>query len=216
MSNELAPQNSTAILDTQMRYAEVLAQSELVPQAYRGKPANCLLAIGLGQSMGLSPSEALMRIDVIQGKATASAELVASNVRRAGHKLRLEVNQNPPAARCVIVRADDPDYEHVVIRDEAWAKQMGLSSKDNYKKQPATMLGWRAITACARQACPEALYGVTYTADEMLDASPSRPSRHTATRQAPAISAADFGMPDATGEEPAVDTATGEVIEEQA
>ena len=25
MSNELAPQNSTAILDTQMRYAEVLA-----------------------------------------------------------------------------------------------------------------------------------------------------------------------------------------------
>ena len=74
----------------------------------------------------------------------------------------------------------------------------------------------RAITAVARLACPEALYGVTYTADEMLDASPSRPSRHTATRQAPAISAADFGMPDTTGDEPAVDTTTGEVIEEQA
>ena len=42
------------------------------------------------------------------------------------------------------------------------------------------------------------------------------PSRHTATRQAPAISAADFGMPDTTDEEPAVDTTTGEVIEEQA
>ena len=42
------------------------------------------------------------------------------------------------------------------------------------------------------------------------------PSRHTATRQAPAISAADFGMPDTTGDEPAVDTTTGEVIEEQA
>ena len=93
---------------------------------------------------------------------------------------------------------------------------MGLSSKDNYKKQPATMLGWRAVTACARQACPEALYGVTYTADEMFDASPSRPSRHTATRQAPAISAADFGMPDTPAAEPAVDTATGEAIEEQA
>lgn len=214
MSNELAPQQTNA-LDVQMRYAEVLAQSELVPQAYRGKPANCLLAIGLGQSMGLSPSESLMRIDVIQGKATASAELVASNVRRAGHKLRLEVNQNPPAARAVIVRADDPDYEHVVIRDEAWAKQMGLSSKDNYRKQPATMLGWRAVTACARQACPEALYGVAYSADE-IQIDGARTNRHTATRHTPEISAADFGMPDAADDEPAVDTATGQVIEEQA
>ena len=34
--------------------------------------------------------------------------------------------------------------------------------------------------------------------------------------QAPAISAADFGMPDTTDTEPAVDTTAGEVIEEQA
>lgn len=206
MNNEITTTTTPTsnILDTQMRYAELLAQSDLVPQAYRGKPANVLLAIGLGESMGLSPSESLSRIDVIQGKATASAELIASNVRRAGHTLRLEVNQQPPAARCVIVRNDDPDYEHVVVRDMAWAKQMGLDSKSNYKSQPATMLGWRALTACARQACPEALYGVAYTPDEL------RETERPAAPSAPRLSAADFAPTES------VDTATGEVLEEQA
>jgi hypothetical protein len=31
------------------------------------------------------------------------------------------------------------------------------------------MLAWRAISACARLACSEALYGVAYTSDEMWD-----------------------------------------------
>ena len=52
--------------------------------------------------------------------------------------------------------------------------------------------------------------------DEIHDENEQKPSRHTATRQAPAISAADFGMPDTTDAEPAVDTATGEIVEEQA
>ena len=48
--------------------------------------------------------------------------------------------------------------------------------KFDYKKQAATMLQWRAITACARLACPEALYGVAYTPDE-VEATEDRPAR---------------------------------------
>lgn len=181
-------------LPEQMEFAKAVSTGDLLPQAYRGKPANVMIAVGLGASMGLSPMEALYRIDVIQGKPTASAELIASNVRKAGHTLRLEVNQEPPAARCVIVRADDPDFEHVVVRDVAWAQKMGLGSKDNYKKQPATMLGWRALTACARQACPEALYGVQYTPDEARDIPAEKAE---ATR----VSVADFAPVDVTDAE---------------
>ena len=74
-----------------------------------------------------------------------------------------------------IIRADDPDFPHVVTRDMAWAKKMGLDGKDNYKKQPLTMLQWRAISGVARLACPEALYGVAYTADEIRDGIPGAP-----------------------------------------
>lgn len=186
-------------LATQMEYSKVIAQSDLLPVAYRGKPANVLLAVGLGEAMGLAPAEALSRIDVIQGKPTASAELIAANVRKAGHTLRLEVNENPPAARCTIIRADDPEHEHVVVRNEDWAKRMGLLTKDNYKKQPATMLGWRAITACARQACSEALYGVGHTADELRDNPRASAQTVTAADFAPAVT---------------VNTETGEIADE--
>ena len=130
-------------------------------------PANVMIAVGLGQSMGLSPAESLYRISVIKGKPSASAELIASNVRRAGHRLRVRGDETTCTA--TIIRADDPDYEFSVTRDLAWAQRMGLANENNYKRQPGTMLQWRAITAVARLACPEALYGVAYTPDEITD-----------------------------------------------
>ena len=51
--------------------------------------------------------------------------------------------------------------------DMSRAKQAGLADKDNWKKYPLAMLTARAITECARDACPEALYGVVYTGEEM-------------------------------------------------
>jgi hypothetical protein len=154
----------TSNLRDQMDMAKAMATASLLPENYRGKPADILVAMGLGQAMGLSPAESLYRIAVIKGKPTASAELIAANVRKAGHKLRVETGDG--FVRATVVRADDPDYEHTVTRDMAWAQRMGLSDSPNYKKQPETMLQWRAITAVARLACPEALYGVQYTPDE--------------------------------------------------
>ena len=196
MTTDIALHQSTTELAQQMDYAKAVASGDLLPQAYRGKPANVLLAIGLGQSMGLSPAESLYRIDVIQGKPTASAELIAANVRKAGHKLRVRVDDQAISATATIIRADDPDYEHTVTRDQAWAKQMGLLNKDNYKKQPTTMLQWRAITAVARQACPEALYGVAYTPDEMFDMRPEPGAPTQATGRDRLMQAATQAAPE--------------------
>lgn len=168
MTSELAV-TPKPTLSEQISIAEALAPSDIIPASYQGKPANIVVAMEFGQSMGLSPAESLYRINVIKGKPTMSAELVAAQVRKAGHKLRISKDVARTSATCTIVRADDPDYPFTVTRDAAWAKQMGLSDKDNYVKQPLTMLTWRAITACAREACPEALFGAGYTPDEMDD-----------------------------------------------
>lgn len=161
--------SSEITLRDQMAFAKAASGASIIPEDYRGKPANVLIAVGFGQSMGLSPAESLYRINVIKGKPTMSAELIAAQVRKAGHKLRLEKDAQSMSVTCTIVRSDDPKFPIKVTRDKAWAHDMGLDSKDNYKKQPLTMLTWRAITACAREACPEALYGVAYTPDEMHD-----------------------------------------------
>lgn len=173
---ELEIHRPTNSMTETMDYARAVSSASMLPETYRGKPADIMLAVGLGQSMGLSPAESLYRIAVIKGKPTASAELVAANVRKAGHRLRVTTDEKAMSATATIVRADDPDFEFTVERGMDWAKSMGLSSNDNYRKQPLTMLANRAITACARLACPEALYGVAYTADEMWD-SDERPTR---------------------------------------
>lgn len=156
-------------LTAQMDYSRAVSTASMLPDNYRGKPADIMLAVGLGQSMGLSPAESLYRISVIKGKPTASAELIAANVRKAGHRLRVHTDDEAQSVTATIIRADDPDFEFSVVRDMAWAQKMGLARNDNYSKQPLTMLQWRAITACARLACPEALYGVAYSPDEMGD-----------------------------------------------
>lgn len=193
-----APQ---ATLAEQVSYANSVAKAGILPQAYRDKPADIIVAMGLGQSMGLSPMESVYRINVIQGKPTASAELIASQVRKAGHRLRIRKDEKKMSATCTIYRADDPEYPFEVTRDKAWADRMGLSGKDNYRKQPLTMLTWRAITACAREACPEALYGVAYTPDEMDDMPPI-PAEHTVIATKPAPAPEPRIAPDAVDLEP--------------
>ena len=92
---------AVTLYDQQKEFAKIASSSALVPVAYRGKPADILIAVMLGQSMGLSMSESLLRIDVIGGKPTASAELIASNVRKAGHKLRVQTTDTSATATIV-------------------------------------------------------------------------------------------------------------------
>lgn len=182
MSQEIVRQQQRMTMQDTLQFANAVYQGSLLPRDYRGNAANVVIAVNLGQSMGLSPAESLYRISVIQGKPTASAELIAAQVRKAGHKLRIKKDERAMSVTATIVRQDDPDYPISVTRDMEWAKRMGLSGKDNYRKQPMTMLTWRAITAVAREACPEALYGVAYTPDEMHDMDPE-PAQQVAVAQ---------------------------------
>ena len=201
---EIVKHTGSALTD-QIEWTRLVTDGDragsILPEAYRGKPANVLIAVGLGSSMGLSPAESLYRISVIKGKPTAGAELIAANVRKAGHKLRVTTGDGTVTA--TILRSDDPDFPFTVTRDMAWAQRMGLAQNDNYKKQPETMLQWRAISAVARLACPEALYGVTYTPEEVESAPDAAPARRsaaqafTAERVEDAPAAADDNTEDA-------------------
>lgn len=158
-------------ISEQINLADRYAQALITPDAYRKRSADILIAIALGQSIGLAPVQSMYEINVIKGKPAMSAALIAAQVRKAGHTLRVEVDETPgkECATCTIIRRDDPEYPFVSKRDRAWAQRMGLLNNLNYSKQPATMLKKRAITDCARDACSEVLCGIDYTPDEMSD-----------------------------------------------
>lgn len=155
------------LLNEQMDWSKAAAVSDILPTAYRNKPGNILVAVNYGASMGLQPAESLYRIHVIEGKPTMSAELIAAQVRKHGNKLHIYKDYEHMSVTAEIIRSDDPDFKFRETRNMEWAKRMGLAGKKNWVKDPMTMLKWRAITAVAREACPECLYGAGYTPDEM-------------------------------------------------
>jgi hypothetical protein len=147
--------------------AHELANAQLLPKAYQKNPANLLYAIEYAEALGISPISAVTSIHVIDGKPTASAQLIAGLGRRAGHKVRVAFDPATKTATAQVIRKDDPDFVFESVWTMARAQGAGLTGKDVWRKYPDAMLKARAITEVARDAFPEALFGVVYTAEEL-------------------------------------------------
>jgi hypothetical protein len=167
-TNEIARRD----LDQEKGFAIAMAQSDLLPPAYRGKPANVLVAMEWAHALGVAPMTAMQQVHIIEGKPTASAQMIAGLVRRAGHNLR--VGGDDVRAVCEITRSDDPDFVFKSVWTIERAQKAGLTNKGTWKQYPGSMLKARAITEAARDACPEALLGVAYTTEEV---EPQRPAQ---------------------------------------
>lgn len=168
ISKAIATRNDSADrnLDASVEYARKLSASELLPKAYVGKPANVLLAAEYGRSIGLDPVTAIQMTHIVSGKPTASAQLVGALVRRAGHRLRVRGDATTATAK--IIRADDTEFEFTATWTLERAKKAGLLKNPTWTSFPEAMLKARAITECARDACPEVLAGIgAYTAEEI-------------------------------------------------
>ena len=163
MATELAL--SGGDMQGKLAYAKQLAGASMLPASYRNNPGNVLWAIEYGAALGLPAVVAIGMVHVMDGKPVASATMISGLIRRAGHKLRVTANNDRAVA--VIIRSDDPGFEHRVEFTMADANRAGLSRSPTWQKYPQAMLTARAVTACARQACPEALMGVQYTAEEL-------------------------------------------------
>lgn len=164
MSTEIA-RNEGHNLTDRMQYAKALASASLLPRAYQQNPGNVLLAMELGDALGIRPIQAINSVHVIEGKPSASADLIASLIRKAGHRLRVQGDDQSATAQ--IIRADDPDYTFEVTWTMDRAKAAGLTGKGVWKSYPAAMLKARAITEVARAGASDALYGVIYTPEEL-------------------------------------------------
>ncbi|WP_371796012.1 recombinase RecT [Streptomyces sp. NBC_01718] len=160
-------------------FCESLAETPLLPDAYRKQPASVLWAMEYGRALGLDVVTTITTIHVIKGKPTQSADLMLGRARGAGHRVRIKSERT----RCVvtIVRADDPDDVNEIewtLDDAVTARLCELrdgrpyardqkNQPTSWEKYPRAMLRSRAIAECVRAACPEVLHGAIYTAEEL-------------------------------------------------
>lgn len=156
-------------LAERITYARALAESPLLPPAYARQPANVLVAIEYGHALGIAPVEALNSINVINGKPSMSADLMAALVRRAGCKLRIKQDGEGREAsvRADLIRPDDPDYTFTATWDARKASAAGVWDTATWRKYPEQMLRARAITEVCRQGANDFLKGVTYAPEEL-------------------------------------------------
>lgn len=112
-------------LDTKLAYAEELARADLLPESYRGKPGNVLLAVEYGAMLDVHPLVAIQHLHVINGRLGLSAELMRARVRAAGHRLRV-LESSSTEATVAITTADDPGHTTTVTWTLDDARTAGL------------------------------------------------------------------------------------------
>ena len=145
--------------------AKQLAEAQgFVPAHFYREPSKILAAMLYGRDLGITPTNALQHIIVIEGKATADAQLIGMLVRRAGHRLEDKTDAN--SSTVTLTRADDGSV-HTFTFTMQDATRANLAGKGAWKSYPQAMLYARALTGCARKGAQDALMGVAYTPEEL-------------------------------------------------
>lgn len=158
-------------LDEAMRFSDLLAQSDLVPPHFRGKPGNVLTAIQWGREVGLSPMQALQNIAVINGRPSIWGDAALALVRGSPVCVdvieTIEGDGEKAVATCEARRRDaEPVIRRFSVAD---AKKAGLWSKQGpWQQYPGRMLQQRARGFALRDAFPDVLRGVI-TVEEARD-----------------------------------------------
>ena len=155
--------------DMHMAYslAQTLCQAEIIPEAYRGKPADCMVAIDMASRMNVSPLMVMQSLYVVKGKPTWSGQACMSFIQ--AHPAFTDVKpvyvEHPEThdKGCYISakRTSDGTEVRGVTVTLAMAKAEGWTRNTKWQTMPDLMLAYRAAAFFARVHCPAVLMGVS-------------------------------------------------------
>lgn len=151
--------------------ATALAKTSFVPKAFQGKPAEITAAILAGHELGIEPMAALRSINVIQGTPALAAVALRALVQAQGHEVWIKDSSPTRVVACA--KRKGSDVEHRSVWTIERAKQLGLTGKDNWSKQPEAMLIARATSELCRLVAADAILGMPYSVEELSDEAPA-------------------------------------------
>ena len=169
--------NNPVLYQTAVKMAKILASSELVPEgSYRGKPANCLIALDMANRMNMSPMNIMQNLYVVKGRPSWSGQYCISAINGCGRFTPLEfvqlVNEDGStkgyfAQATVIATGKICTGSPVtwdMVKAEGWYDKPG----SKWKTMPDQMFRYRAAAFFARTFCPDVLMGLQ-TVEEVKD-----------------------------------------------
>jgi len=173
------PANEWLLISKQ---ADMLAMSDIIPVAYRRKPANIVVAALTGRTHGWDVLTAMRNGHVIEGQWGMKPEAMLGLVRAAGHHVDIElIEDGPIPERGAVVTAHREGEAPMVVRFTiAMAADKGLVQlKDGkpwarsstgkrlpWELYPVDMCMWRAVGKACRAKYSDITLGI-YSTEEL-------------------------------------------------
>jgi hypothetical protein len=161
----LTPQNVAEA----MQLAELMANSEMVPKDFKGKPGNVLVAVQMGADVGLPPMQAIQNIAVINGRPALWGDAVKAVVLGSPLCLKFEERFDEPTMTAYVTVQRKGHAEVTVTFSQADAEKASLWAKSGpWTQYPKRMLQMRARGFAARDEFADVLKGLS-VAEELQD-----------------------------------------------
>jgi hypothetical protein len=160
--------------DHAQRIAKVLADSTLVPETYRGKVSNCLIALEMSNRINASPLMVMQNLHVIQGRPSWSSPFIIATINTCGRFTKLNFRKSGEGDEYgyEAYAKDKKSGEELVgpkvtwkmVKDEGWLAKGG----SKWKTMPELMFQYRSAAFFGRLHAPDILMGM-HTVEESMD-----------------------------------------------
>lgn len=145
-----------------VEFAKVMADSDMVPKDFRGKPGNVLVAVQMGAEVGLGPMSAIQNIAVINGKPGLYGDAGKALLLAAGCLIEeddIAIIKKTRSGRCRITRPGRPPVERTFSEENARTAKL-WGKEGPWTTNPERQMAWRAFWFAARDAAADILKGL--------------------------------------------------------
>lgn len=160
---DLSPRN----FEQALTFSDYLADSDMVPKDFKGRPSNCLIAIQWGAELGLKPLQAMQNLAIINGRPSLWGDAVIALARSSPLCEFIIETDDGHTATCRVKRRGEPEQSRTFSMDDA--KTAGLQGKAGpWTQYPKRMRQMRARAFALRDVFPDVLRGLPI-AEEVMD-----------------------------------------------
>jgi hypothetical protein len=171
-----------------IKIARGLAASTIVPEAYQGNEANCMVALEYAHRLGASVLAVMQNLDIIHGRPSLRSTFLIGTVNATRRftplRWRFQGTEGSDDWGCRCVATDRESGEECegplitikLAKVEGWYDRKGTK----WKTTPELMLMYRSAGWWTRLFAPELSLGL-HTADEVEDYAMPQPQVRTRT-----------------------------------
>lgn len=158
------PENRNPRLDEALRLSNLMVKSGLF--ADTSDVAKAFVKIAAGEELGFGPVASMQGINIIKGKLSLGAHLIAAKIVREGYSYLVTKHTSEECE----IEFFGPGGSRLGTSPFSLedARRQELLSRDNWKKMPRNMLWARSMSNGARWYCAGAFAGAApYTPEEL-------------------------------------------------